>query len=98
MAPTFGYIFVKSLFVPEDETFKTSMGNYASALEQRGGEVCTETNLNDFKTLVYFMTTGGTEQELLNIRDQRHQAARDEPVFIVAHPTQNSLPAALEVQ
>jgi len=43
------------------------------------------------------MATGGTEQELLNLRAERIKAVPDEPVFLLAHPAYNSLPASLEV-
>jgi L-fucose isomerase-like protein len=93
----FGFIFVKSLFVPEGSDFETSMASYTEALKQLGGVEWTTENLDDTKPLVYFMTTGGTEQELLNIREQRSKAVSDEPVLVVAHPAHNSLPASLEV-
>ncbi|MBC8375154.1 MAG: hypothetical protein H8E26_03845 [FCB group bacterium] len=97
MTQQFGFIFVKSLFVPEDSAFEASMTNYVGALKQIGGEEWTPENLDDTKPLVYFMTTGGTEQVLLNIREQRSKTVGNEPVLVVAHPAHNSLPASLEV-
>ena len=97
MTQRFGFIFVNSLFVPEGQTFKASMKTYASALQGIGGEEMTTEDLDDSLPLVYFMTTGGTEQVLLDIRTQRNKAIGDEPVFVVAYPAHNSLPASLEV-
>ena len=97
MTQHFGFIFIKSLFVPEGEAFESSMADYARALQQAGGEEWTSDTLDDSKPLVYFMTTGGTEQVLLDIRTKRSATLTDEPVLVVAHPTHNSLPASLEV-
>jgi L-fucose isomerase-like protein len=97
MTQQFGFIFVKSLFVPEGSDFETSMASYTDALKQLGGEAWSPDKLDDTKPLVYFMTTGGTEQELLNIRELRSQTVNDEPALVVAHPAHNSLPASLEV-
>ncbi|NQT63766.1 MAG: hypothetical protein HQ556_12460 [Candidatus Marinimicrobia bacterium] len=97
MTQQFGFIFVKSLFVPDGSAFESSMASYAEALKQLGGEEWTSDEMDDTKPLVYFMTTGGTEQELLNIREQRSKTVGHEPVLVVAHPAHNSLPASLEV-
>jgi len=97
MIQSFGFIFVKSLFVPEGGAFKTAMAAFSMALEKAGGQEWTSETLDDPKPLVYFMTTGGTEQALLDIRELRHDLVADEPVLVVAHPAHNSLPASLEV-
>jgi L-fucose isomerase-like protein len=97
MTQPFGFIFVKSLFVPEGKAFEASMRKYSRALQQIGGEEWTPAMQNDSMPLVYFITTGGTEQELLDIRELRNKTVGDEPALIVAHPAQNSLPASLEV-
>lgn len=97
MTQRFGFIFVNSLFVPEGEAFQARMKSYTAALEQLGGEALSGGQLNDPKPLLYFMTTGGTEQALLDIRQQRSKFVKDEPVLLVAYPAHNSLPAALEV-
>ena len=97
MTHRFGFIFVNSLFIPEGEPFQASMKSYASAFQQLGGRQVSPENLNDPEPLVYFMTTGGTEQVLLDIREQRRKFVQDEPVLVVAYPANNSLPASLEV-
>ncbi|NQV41085.1 MAG: fucose isomerase [Candidatus Marinimicrobia bacterium] len=97
MTQPFGFIFVNSLFVPEGEAFTASMKQYAVALQGLGGIEMTIDSLDVSLPLVYFMTTGGTEQVLLDIRQQRSKDIGDEPVLIVAYPAHNSLPASLEV-
>jgi L-fucose isomerase-like protein len=47
--------------------------------------------------LFYLVVTGGTEEAILKLRAERSRTAPDEPVFLLAHPTNNSLPASLEV-
>jgi L-fucose isomerase-like protein len=47
--------------------------------------------------MLYFVLTGGTEQDALALRAVRARQYPDEPVWIIAHPYQNSLPAALEM-
>lgn len=47
--------------------------------------------------LVYFILTGGTEKDALAFRAIRAAKRPDEPVWILAHPYQNSLPASLEI-
>ena len=93
----FGFVFIKSQFTPENEAFETALANYARALKNIGGEEWTIENRDDSKPLVYFMATGGTEQLLLDLRQQRGKTHAVEAVLIIAHPGHNSLPAALEV-
>jgi L-fucose isomerase-like protein len=97
MTQQFGFIMVNSLFVPKGQEFETTMKSYSTALEQFGGTQWTPENPTDSRPLVYFMATGGTEQALLDILEQRSRFVRDEPALIVAYPAHNSLPASLEV-
>jgi L-fucose isomerase-like protein len=62
-----------------------------------GGERWSDETLENSAPLFYLMATGGTEQVLLNLRAERIKAVPDEPVFLLAHPAYNSLPASLEV-
>lgn len=97
MSSKFGFVFVRSLFVPDSEAFINSMADYTRSLENLGGESWSLDSIDDPRPILYFMTTGGTEQVLLDARQRRKGVVPDEPVLIVAHPTQNSLPASLEV-
>ncbi|MCF7792556.1 MAG: fucose isomerase [Candidatus Cloacimonetes bacterium] len=54
-------------------------------------------SIQDFELLYYFVVTGGTEQQILDIHQQRLRKHPNEKVVLLAHATHNSLPAALEV-
>ena len=67
--------------------------SYVSKLRALGGETWDSGTERTSLPLVVFVATGGTERQIL------HSLQLDacEPVLLVAHPGQNSLPAALEV-
>lgn len=91
----FGYIPVASPLLGED-ALNQIIAAYEPHLEHIGGERWSAERLADPASLFYLVVTGGTENAILELGDSR-QAAPDEPVFLLAHPTGNSLPAALEV-
>jgi L-fucose isomerase-like protein len=91
----FGYIPVASPLLGED-ALNQIVAAYELHLERIGGERWDAERLADPASLFYLVVTGGTEGAILELRESR-QAAPDEPVFLLAHPTSNSLPAALEV-
>jgi len=97
MTVRFGVIPVKPRFLLSEEAFNQIVGSYILALEQMGGERWSDETLENSAPLFYLMATGGTEQVLLNLRAERIKAVPDEPVFLLAHPAHNSLPASLEV-
>ena len=97
MKHIFEYTLVYSQLVPGSTAFKAYMKSYTDSLDNSGGQLCTAVEAPGDKPLLYIMTTGGTEQALLDIRKQRSVHTPDEPVWIVAHPAYNSLPASLEV-
>jgi L-fucose isomerase-like protein len=97
MTVRFGVIPVKPRFLLSEEAFSQIVGSYILALEQMGGERWSDETLENSAPLFYLMATGGTEQVLLNLRAERIKAVPDEPVFLLAHPAYNSLPASLEV-
>lgn len=66
-------------------------------LGSRGGERVSAEGFEDPAPLVYVMATGGTERTLLDLRARRTVFRAGEPVVLVAHPGNNSLPASLEV-
>ncbi|MBC8415927.1 MAG: hypothetical protein H8E11_05810, partial [Candidatus Cloacimonetes bacterium] len=47
--------------------------------------------------LYYFVITGGTEQQILDLQAKRKEKIPDEEVILLAHAGNNSLPACLEV-
>ncbi|MHB1135748.1 MAG: fucose isomerase [Coriobacteriia bacterium] len=67
------------------------------ALTARGGERLDPTRFDETAPLVYVMATGGTERALMALQDARAALRPGEPVILVAHPGNNSLPASLEV-
>lgn len=93
----FGYILVKSQLVPTRDAFTKHINSYTELLNKMGGEEWSSATMNNPLPLFYFMTTGGTEQSLLDIRSQRALSVPDEPVLVLAHPAYNSLPASMEV-
>ncbi len=76
------------------------LSSYAEVLAGLGGSLL-EPEAVDRETapvpLLYFVLTGGTEQDALAVRAARARRYPGEPVWIIAHPYQNSLPAALEM-
>ena len=96
MAAQFGFIPVKSSFIKTEEELVKIAGNYFNALENIGGKRLKENELNYKFPVFYFVISGGTERLLLDLKSQREVSVKKEPVFIIAHPTQNSLPASLE--
>lgn len=67
------------------------------AFSDRGGERVDAGGFGDLAPLVYVMATGGTERTLLQLQAARQAERPGEPVILVAHPGNNSLPASLEV-
>jgi L-fucose isomerase-like protein len=45
----------------------------------------------------YFIVTGGIEQKVLNLWNERKKLFPNEPAILIAHSCNNSLPAALEI-
>jgi len=92
----FGYMPIASSFLKKKE-LKQIVGNYIPDFKTLGGQQWNSKMITDPAPLFYFVITGGTEQEILNLRAKRIKYAPAEPVFLIAHPGNNSLPAALEV-
>jgi len=73
-------------------------GDYVRALEAVGGKRWSADALpEDTAQMLILVATGGTEQVVLDLRAERQRTAPDEALFLIAHPGNNSLPAALEV-
>ena len=92
----FVFIPIKSPFIKKEDALLNIAGKYFEALNNIGGIRVSEEELNSSFPLFYFIVTGGTERQLLNLKIIREAKVKKEPVFIIAHPTQNSLPASLE--
>ena len=72
------------------------LSRHKRRLEALGGqEIRDETEARDLPLLV-LVATGGTERPILELLARRQSQGRDDPVWLLAHPTHNALPAALE--
>jgi L-fucose isomerase-like protein len=81
----------------EEELVHRIIAAYMPGLKDLGGERWTEEQLADPAPLFYFLVIGGTESAVLRLWEERSTSNSDEPVFLLAHPSHNSLPASLEV-
>ncbi len=73
-------------------------GDSLRALEGMGGERWSADAIpNDTAQLFMLVATGGTEEVILKVWAERSKTSLGEPLFLIAHPGNNSLPAALEV-
>jgi len=92
----FGFIAAASI-LSNEEAVGQLIAEYASAFEEIGGAQRRIEQTDHRAPLIFFVVTGGTERKILNLWEKRRQVVAGEPVFLVAHPGNNSLPAALEV-
>ncbi|GAB4283342.1 MAG: fucose isomerase [Coriobacteriia bacterium] len=96
MSVRFGFVPVVPPFVGAHQE-ESVVAPYVPGLEALGGERWSGQDLSDPAPVLYLMVTGGTERVLLDLRERRAEHVSAEPVLLVAHPGNNSLPAALEV-
>jgi L-fucose isomerase-like protein len=97
MKNKFCYIPLFSKFIDSEEKLERISGDYFNFLSSKGGIKITKADIDNPLPLVYFIVTGGTEQQLIDLLNVRSKVFPKEPVYIIAHPTQNSLPASLEI-
>ena len=95
MESKFGYLPVAT-FMGKSQLDQL-LASYLSALRNLGGRRWTKEDLTNAPPLSFLVATGGTEEQILSLRALRAQSAPEEPVFLIAHPGNNSLPASLEV-
>ncbi|MEA3396452.1 MAG: hypothetical protein U9R05_03220, partial [Chloroflexota bacterium] len=93
---TFGFIPSASL-LHDDEKLNRLIAAYTEALAGIGGERWTAGQCDRPAPLLTFVVTGGTERKILRLWERRKAAIPHEPIFLLAHPGHNSLPAALEI-
>ncbi|MDO9556868.1 MAG: fucose isomerase [Coriobacteriia bacterium] len=96
MSAHFGFVTVVPPFVGAQQE-ESVVAEYAAALVAHGGERVLPRDLGGPAPLFYLVATGGTERVVLDLRAKRAQSAPSESVVLIAHPGNNSLPAALEV-
>jgi L-fucose isomerase-like protein len=98
MSQKFGFFPIRPNSLIDETAFTAITGDYVRALEALGGEVWdVDTRADDTNQLFIFVATGGTEQVVLDVWAKRQRKVSDEPLFLIAHPGNNSLPATLEV-
>ena len=90
----FGYIPVGSLLMERRQ--EDPAAEYTPALKKIGGQRWGNKNISELRPLFYFVATGGSERKILKLREERERFSPGEPVVLLAHPGNNSLPAALE--
>jgi L-fucose isomerase-like protein len=93
----FGILTVAPGTLISKEAIQAITGDYLDALQAWGGENWAKEELDNPAPLFMLVATGGTENALLDLRAERQSYVADEPVFLIAHPGNNSLPASLEV-
>lgn len=96
MSARFGVLPVSSQLLSEADR-EQLLASYLPALESWGGQRWSADQLGDPLPLLTFVLTGGTEQEILRLREERRQAVPGEPALLLAHPGNNSLASCLEV-
>ena len=92
---SFNYIPVASDFLSADQV-STIIADYVPHLNKLGGIRCLKDQINNAVSLMYFVVGGGTENEILKFQESRNEYFPNEPVYLLVHPTNNSLAAALE--
>jgi len=93
----FEFIPAASEFSDSESAINKIIGGYIHALQNIGGMHIRSEQIETTSTLFYFAVTGGVENLILNLTKKRHLTVINDPVFIIAHSANNSLPASLEI-
>lgn len=72
------------------------IGPYILPLKNLGGEILNDSPVEKHLPLFIFVVTGGTEKKILELWESQKYFDNRFPIFLIAHPGNNSLPAALE--
>src|SRR5690606_33266002 len=97
MSARFSFATAFSPLVVGDDPQQRIAGAYVEALETVGGQLADAVLASPDAPFVVFVATGGTEQIVLDLQSVRAVRVDGEPVLLVAHPANNSLPASLEI-
>lgn len=90
------FITVSSEFV-DDNNLKKIIAANSQALQKLNLQLHSDNEFYPPENIGYFVVSGGTEQQILDIHKKRSAKFPGEDVVLLAHATHNSLPAALEV-
>jgi L-fucose isomerase-like protein len=91
----FGFIPVSSSIT--QTPIEEIVGELIPSLHSLGGEQFTDEMIGALLPVYYLIVTGGTEERVLKLQHERKRIIKTEPVILLAHPGNNSLPAALEI-
>ncbi len=92
--PTFNYRLVASI-LHDERALRKALVPYLESLNHIGGKQSQDpTEITPF----IFIATGGTEGRVLNHWLHQRDKYVNLPIFLIAHPAHNSLPAALEIR
>ena len=91
----FGFISVSS---PITQTpIEEMIGCFLPPIHSLGGEQFSDEMVNILIPIFYFIVTGGTEEKVLKLYNERKKTNANDVVILLAHPNNNSLPASLEI-
>jgi len=94
---SFEFLPAASEFSDSESAINQIIGDYISALEKIGGRHIHADQIETISPLFYFAVTGGVENLILDLRKKRNPGVINDPIFIIAHPANNSLPASMEI-
>ena len=98
MTQIFGIIPIQPSSLLGEGELNAITGDYLRTLEGLGGVRWAADSIpEDPAQLFLLVATGGTEEVILKVWAERSKTSPGEPLFLIAHPGNNSLPAALEV-
>lgn len=90
------YIAVASRFISPDEIRDVIDCNSVFLNKLQCAQIAPE-QTEQVRELYYFIITGGTEKQILDLYAKRENTFGDHDITLLAHESRNSLPAALEV-
>lgn len=93
----FEFIPAASEFSDSETAIHQIIGSYIRSLVKIGGMHIRSEQIETSAPLFYFAVTGGVENLILNLTKKRHLSVINDPVFIIAHSANNSLPASMEI-
>lgn len=96
MPARFGFTVVLPPFAGSGQD-ESVVATYVERLQSLGGVRFSAEEYGDRTPLVLLVATGGTEGATLGLHERRERGVPGEPVLLLAHPGNNSLPAAMEV-
>ena len=96
MKLTFNYVPVASSLSSHVDVERV-IADLAPGLEKIGGTRGDVASVEQPDPLVFLVVSGGTERQILRLRESRIRCFGAEPTLLLTHPDRNSLPAALEV-